>query len=134
VASYGRAPGNPLDLHETSFGSDIRRCEVSVIISWLFSRLSLIMPLGRLFGTLGGHIQSRSVVVFGISFGTVSVALFTLIRHGSGSFDLSSLSGAFAGIPDVCCMLGALIVSNREVRSLALLRFVDSSVGVLAIT
>jgi len=43
------------------------------------------------------------------------------------------LSGALAGILDVCRMLGALIVSNRGVRSLALLRFVDSSVGVLAI-
>jgi len=107
VASYGRAPGNPLDLHVTSFGSDIRRCEVSVIISWLLSRLSLMMPFGRLFG---------------ISFGTVSVAVFALVRHGSGSFDLSSLSGAFAGILDVCRMLGALIVSNREVRSLALHR------------
>ena len=92
------------------------------------------MPFGRLFGTLGGHIQSRSVVLFGISFGTVSVAVFALVRHGSGSFDLSSLPGAFAGILDVCRMLGALIVSNREVHLLALLRFVGSSVGVLAIT
>ena len=80
------------------------------------------MPFGRLLGTLGGDIQSRSVVLFGISFGTVSVAVFALVRHGSGSFDLSSLSGAFAGILDVCRMLGALIVSNREVRSLALHR------------
>jgi len=31
-------------------------------------------------------------------------------------------------------MLGGLIVSNRGVRSLDLFRFVDSSVGVLAIT
>jgi len=44
------------------------------------------------------------------------------------------LSGAFAGILDVCRMLGALIVSNHGVRLLALLRFVDSSVGMLAIT
>jgi len=32
------------------------------------------------------------------------------------------LSGAFAGILDVCRMLGELIVSDRGVRSLALLR------------
>jgi hypothetical protein len=79
----------------------------------------------------------NSVVIlelFGISFGTVSVAVFALVRHGSVWFDLSSLSGAFAGILDVRYMLGALIVSNHGVRSLALLCFVDSSVGVLAIT
>jgi len=39
------------------------------------------MPFGRLFGTLGGHIQFRSVVLFGISFGTVSVAVFAFIRN-----------------------------------------------------
>ena len=115
-----------------------------------------MVPFGRLFGTLGGRIQSRSVAVFGShiavirylvrnSFGSrICVhseyrlecfgSYIALVRHGSGSFDLSSLSGAFAGILDVRRMLGELIVSNREVRSLALLRFVDSSVGVLAIT
>jgi hypothetical protein len=50
------APGNPLHLHVKSFGSDIRLCEISVILSWLFYRLSLVMPSGRVFGTLDGHI------------------------------------------------------------------------------
>jgi len=45
-----------------------------------------------------------------------------LVRHGFGSFDLSSLSGAFAGILDVRHMLGELIISDRGVRSLALHR------------
>jgi len=80
------------------------------------------MPFGKPFGTLGGRNQSRSVVLFGISFGTILVAVFALVRHGSGSFDLSSLSGAFAGIFNVRRILGAFIISNRGVCSLALLR------------
>ena len=40
-----------------------------------------MIPFVRLFGTLGGHIQSRSVVLFGISFGTVSVSVFAFIRN-----------------------------------------------------
>jgi hypothetical protein len=79
------------------------------------------MPFGRLFGTLGGHIQYRSVVLFGISFGTFSVSVFALVRHRSGSFDLSSLSGAFAGILNVRRILGAFIISNHGMCSLALL-------------
>jgi len=39
------------------------------------------MPFGRLFGTLGGHFETRSVVLFGILFGTVSVAVFAFIRN-----------------------------------------------------
>jgi len=72
------------------------------------------VPFGRLLGTLGGHIESHSVVLFG--------SPIAVVRHGSGSFDLSSLSGAFSGILDVRLMLGELIVSDRGVRSLALLR------------
>jgi hypothetical protein len=59
---------------------------------------------------LGGHIQSRSVVLFGISFGPVSVAIFALVRHRSGSFDLSSLSAAFPGILNICRILGVVII------------------------
>jgi len=122
VASYGKAPGNPLDLHVKSFGSDIRHCEVSEIISWLFSRLSLIMPFGKQLGKLADRNHSCSVVLFGISFGTILVAVFALVRHGSGSFDLSSLFGSFAGIFNVRRILGAFIISNHGVCSLALLR------------
>jgi hypothetical protein len=43
-----------------------------------------------------------------------------LVRYGSGSFDLSSLSGAFEGILDIRRMLGELLVSDRGVRSLIL--------------
>jgi len=114
------------------------------------------MPFGRLFGTLGGHIQSRSVTQFSCHIRVIRYLVrncfgsricvhsesrlecfgsyIALVWHGSGSFDLSSLSGAFAGILNVRRMLGELIVLDRGVRSLALLRFVDSSVGVLAIT
>jgi hypothetical protein len=63
----------------------------------------------------------NSVVIlelFGISLGTVSVVVFALVRHRSGSFDFSSLSGAFV----IRRMLGEVIVSDCGVRSLALLR------------
>jgi hypothetical protein len=100
-----------------------------------------VVPFGRLFGTLGGHIRSRSVAQFGCHIRVIRYLVrncfgsnIALVQHGSSSFDLSSLSGAFAGILDVRRMLGELIVSNRGVRSLGLLRFVDSSVGELAIT
>jgi hypothetical protein len=79
------------------------------------------MPFRSPFGTLGGHYQSRSVVLFGTSFGTVLVAVFALVRHGSGSFGLSSVSGAFPGILNVRLILGAFIISTRGVCSLALL-------------
>jgi len=101
-----------------------------------------MVPFGRLFGTLGGHIRPRSVAQFGghirvfrylvrNRFGSrICVHLesllecfgsyIALVRHGSGSFDLSSLSGEFAGILAVRHMLGELIVSDRGVRSLAL--------------
>jgi len=58
--------------------------------------------------------------LFVISFGTASVFAFALIRHASGSFEVSS-SGAFTGLLDVRRMLGGLIVVDRGVRSLALL-------------
>jgi len=74
------------------------------------------------FGTSFGTILVAILQSFGISFGTASVAMSALVRHGSGSFDLSLSPGAFAGILDVHCMLGELIVSDRGVRSLALLR------------
>jgi len=61
VAWHGKTPGNPLDPHVKSFGHEIRRCEISVIISWYVSGLSLVMPLGRIFSTPSGRIQSRSV-------------------------------------------------------------------------
>jgi len=84
------------------------------------------MPFSRLFGTLGGHIQSRWVVPFGCDIVDIRYLVWNcfgsymaLVRHGSGSFDLSSLCGAFAGILDVCRMLGELIVSDRGMRSLA---------------
>ena len=48
--------------------------------------------------------------------------MFALLRHGSGSFDLSLFLCAFAGILDVRCMLSELTVSDRAVLSLALLR------------
>ena len=100
------------------------------------------MPFGRLFGTLGSHIRSRSVAQFGCCIRVIRYLVWNcfgsricvhsesslecfgsyiaLVRHGSGSFDLSSLSGAFAGILDVGRMVGELIVSDRGVRSLAL--------------
>jgi len=103
-----------------------------------------MVPFGRLFGTLCGHIRPRSVAQFSghirvfrylvrNCFGSricvhseSRVECFgsyvALVRHGSGSFDLSSLSGVFAGILDVRRMLGELIVSDRGVRSLALHR------------
>jgi hypothetical protein len=68
-------------------------------------------------------VGTNSVAIsqmFGISFGTASVFAFALIRHGSGSFDLSS-SGAFTGLLDVRRMLGELLVLDRGVHSLALL-------------
>jgi len=103
-----------------------------------------VVPFGRLFSTLGGHLRSRSVAQIGCHirfirylvrncFGSricvhseSSLGCFgsyiALVRHGSGSFDLSSLSGALVGILDVRGMLGELIVSDRGVRSLALHR------------
>jgi hypothetical protein len=87
------------------------------------------MPFGRLFGTLGGDIESRSVAQFGCHIRVIRYLVrncfgsyITLVRHGSGSFDLSSLSGAFAGLLGVRRMLGQLIVSDGGVRSPALLR------------
>jgi hypothetical protein len=87
------------------------------------------MSFGRLFGTLGGHIRSRSVAKFGCHIGVIRYLVrncfgsyIALVQHGSGWFDVSSLSGAFAGILDVRRMLGELIVSDRGVRSLALHR------------
>jgi len=98
------------------------------------------MPFGRLFGTLGGHIESRSVAQFGCNIRVIRYLVWNcfgsricvyseshlecfgsyiaLVRHGSGSFDLSSLSGEFAGLLGVRRMLGELIVSDRGVRSL----------------
>jgi len=108
------------------------------------------MPFGRLFGTLGGHIQSRSVVLFGISFGTVSVAVFAFIwnlvwnasvaiLHSFG-MDWAHLTYHLSPVhlQDVRRMQGELIVSDRGARG-ALAGsppgvLVDSSVGVLAIT
>jgi len=90
---------------------------------------------------LGGRIQSRSVALVGSHIADIRYLVrncfgsricvhleyclecfgsyIAPVRHGSGSFDLSSLSGAFAGILDVRRMLGELIVSDRGVRSLA---------------
>ena len=82
---------------------------------------------------------SNSVVILelsGISFRTVSVAVFAFIRNlvwnasvaifhsfGMDRAHLTyHLSGAFAGILDVRHMRGELIVSDRRVRSLALHR------------
>jgi hypothetical protein len=117
------------------------------------------MPFGRLFGTLGGHIPSRSVALLGSHIAVIRYLVrncfggricvhsesrlecfcsyicvhsesrlecfgsyIALVRYRSGSFDLSSLSGAFAGILDVRRMLGELIVLDRGLRSLALYR------------
>jgi len=58
---------------------------------------------------------------FGIAFGTALVA----ILHSFGMDQVRStchLSGAFVGLLDVRRMLGELIVLDRGVRSLALLR------------
>jgi hypothetical protein len=101
-----------------------------------------VVPFGRLFYTLGGRIQSRSVALFGSYFVVIpylvrncfgscicihsesSLECFgsniALVRHGLGSFGLSSLSSAFAGILEVRRMLGEHIVSDRGVHSLAL--------------
>jgi len=100
------------------------------------------MPFGKPFGTLGGHIQSGLVAQFGCHIKVICYLVrnsfdsgicvhseslvqcfgryIALVRHGSGWFDLSSLSGAFAGILDVRRRLGELIVSDRGVRSLPL--------------
>jgi len=88
------------------------------------------MPFDRLFGTLGGHIQSRSLALYGSHITAIWYLVWhcirsricihsdhglecfgsyiALVRHGSGSLDLSSLSGAFAGIFGVRHMLSAL--------------------------
>ena len=46
----------------------------------------------------------------------------THVRHESGSFDLSYLSGAFAGMLVVCRMVSEIIVLDCGVRCLALLQ------------
>jgi hypothetical protein len=74
-----------------------------------------------IFDLVRWHCSGVISQLLGISFEPVSVSVFALVRHESGSFVLSSL-GAFAGLLDVSGMLGELIVSDRGVRSLALLR------------
>jgi hypothetical protein len=71
-----------------------------------------------------GHWPNSGVILqlFSISFGTVSVSVFALIWHHSGSSDSSSLCGEYASIRDIRRMLGELIVSDRGIHSLALLR------------
>jgi len=127
------------------------------MISWYLSRLSLVVLLGRLFGTFGGHIESRSVVQFGCHIRVIRYLVqncfgsricvhsesrlecfgsyISLVRHGSGSFDLSSLRCIcrYTGRPSYARWTyrlrsqGALSGSPPGV-------LVDSSVGVLAIT
>ena len=104
----------------------------------------ILLKFDRLFGTLGGHIRSRSVAQFGCHIRVIQYLVrncfgrricvhlesrlecfgsyIALAWHGSGWFDLSSLFGAFACLLGVRLMLGGLIFSDRGVRSPALHR------------
>jgi hypothetical protein len=52
--------------------------------------------------------------------GTLSVAIYGLIRHGSFFYDIFSVSGAFTGKLNVCCIFGDYVVSNHGVYRLSL--------------
>jgi len=77
--------------------------------------------MSQSFGIAFGTVSVAILQSFGISFGTASVAILHLFGMDQAR-STCHLSGAIVGLLDVRHILGELIVLDREVRSLALIR------------
>ena len=97
-----------------SFGSDVHRCKISVIslvIIWAVSCDVIRCAIHYARWSYSCYSVSRLELFPYLYLHMFSMYQARLTYH---------LSGAFAGILDIRCMLGELIISDRKVRSLAL--------------